>query len=117
MKPYIKGFESRPTASLNSLVPVSMNLSLLLNTARHERYETLNVQAHVNSKGMLSYDIMKSPSSTVEYVFTVDCLFLVDMSDKQSDFGSPKLQKHTTWLCEFQPLKKVREIERTLAWF
>lgn len=53
----------------------------------------------------------------VEYVFTVECLFFVDMSDKHSDFGSPKLQKHTTWLCEFQPLKKVCEIEHTLAWF
>lgn len=94
-----------------------MNLSLLLNTAHHERYEALNAQAHDKSKEVPIYEIMKSPSSMVEFVFTVECLFFVDMSDKHSDFGSPKLQKHTTWLCEFQPLKKVREIEHTLAWF
>lgn len=38
--PDIKGFERRPTASINSLVAVSMNLSLLLNTAHRERRET-----------------------------------------------------------------------------
>lgn len=43
---------------------------------------------------------------TSENVFTVGH-FLVDFCDKQS-FESPKLQKHTTWLCEFQSLNKVR---------
>lgn len=65
---------------------------------------------------MSSYDIVKL-FQHVWICFHCGLLIFVDLSDKQSDFGSPKLQKHTTWLCEFQPLKKVREIEHTLAWF
>lgn len=37
----------------------------------------LKARAHGNTKGTPSYDIMKSSSSTVETVFTVDCLFLL----------------------------------------
>lgn len=37
----------------------------------------LKAQAHDNTKGMPSCDIMKSSSSTVENVFTEDCLFLL----------------------------------------
>ena len=74
--PCIKGFERRLTASLNSPLPVSMNLSLLLNKAHHENVR-LKAQAHDNVEGMPSYDIMKHSSSTAENVFTVDCLFLL----------------------------------------
>lgn len=49
--------------------------------------------------------------------FHSELFISVDVSDTQWDFGIPKLQKHTTWLCEFQPLKKFREAEHTLAWF
>lgn len=43
-------------------------------------------------------------------------ILLISLINIQN-FLSPELQKHTTWLCEFQALKKVREIEYTVVWF
>lgn len=72
-----KEFERSPTASLNSLLPVSMNSSFLLNKTHQERYEMENTSTWEDYLGMPSYDIVKSSSCAGENVFTVDCLFLL----------------------------------------
>lgn len=97
-KPYINGFERRPAASLNSLVPVSMNLSLLLIKAHQERCETGSTSTWWHQREKFFQHSWKR--------FHCGLFIFVDLSAKQWDFGSPKLQKHTTWLCEFQPLKR-----------
>lgn len=59
----------------------------------------LKAQAHDGTE-------RKSSSSSSWNRFHCGLFIFVDLSAKQWDFGSPNLQKQTTWLCEFQPLKR-----------
>jgi len=93
-----------------------MNLSLLLNTAHHERCEPEST-THENNKGMPSYDIMKISSSTVENVFSMDCLFLSFWVINSEILEVPNSRSTPHGYVNSNTLKKVREIEHTLAWF
>jgi len=50
-----------------------------------------------------------------EIVFGEGLLIFVDLSDKQSDSGSPELQEHTTWLRQIPTLFKEGEGNRALS--